>query len=440
MFVTRDDLEPRALENLRRHRARNNRILASMVVVFTVVLAAFAHFLYDRTTALLVSACVAFATMSAYNIYRIDQEPGAARLAAVFAAAFAFYAGVSLLAGRRSAESQAGAPGREACLARAQEEILRQYAPRLSGRVALVDPAHHSNAGDSLIAYGEIALLNRLGLPFEECRFERGGQAAAHVPRCDWARFDVALLQGGGNWGDLYPEVQQPRLAEMGRMPRVVGAPQSLHYESAENKRRDAAALAAAACPKALGWRQRDSLAEARRLYPGSEHFLSPDLAFMAGPIRNTRDFTREDRPTVDVLFLLRRDRESRLGDRAGLEAAMRGRSFAVADWGDEDGYYRENPGAADVLQRFEHGGLFDYEARFRRVVAMLATGRVLVTDRLHGSILAYLMGIPHVLLDNSYGKVRKTRDVALQGPCRDPAGARADSLAAAAAKSLALL
>jgi pyruvyl transferase EpsO len=29
----------------------------------------------------------------------------------------------------------------------------------------------------------------------------------------------------------------------------------------------------------------------------------------------------------------------------------------------------------------------------------------VVVTDRLHGHILSVLLGIPHVLMDNSYGK-----------------------------------
>jgi len=38
----------------------------------------------------------------------------------------------------------------------------------------------------------------------------------------------------------------------------------------------------------------------------------------------------------------------------------------------------------------------------------VLSQGRLVITDRLHGHILSLLMGIPHVLLDNSYGKVRR--------------------------------
>jgi exopolysaccharide biosynthesis protein PssK len=38
----------------------------------------------------------------------------------------------------------------------------------------------------------------------------------------------------------------------------------------------------------------------------------------------------------------------------------------------------------------------------------MISSGEVLVTDRLHGHIVAMLMGVPHVLVDNSYGKLRR--------------------------------
>jgi pyruvyl transferase EpsO len=44
-----------------------------------------------------------------------------------------------------------------------------------------------------------------------------------------------------------------------------------------------------------------------------------------------------------------------------------------------------------------------------RRGCALLARGRVVVTDRLHGHILSMLQDIPHVVVDNSYGKLRST-------------------------------
>ena len=52
----------------------------------------------------------------------------------------------------------------------------------------------------------------------------------------------------------------------------------------------------------------------------------------------------------------------------------------------------------------------------------MFAGGKVLVTDRLHASILAFLMHKPHVYVDQMYDKIRKTREVAFDSSdkCRN--------------------
>ena len=57
--------------------------------------------------------------------------------------------------------------------------------------------------------------------------------------------------------------------------------------------------------------------------------------------------------------------------------------------------------------------GKFDYQKMFKSSMAMLTGGKVLITDRLHSSILAFLMHKPHIYLDQMYGKIRKTREVA---------------------------
>ncbi|MEG8022012.1 polysaccharide pyruvyl transferase family protein [Sphingomonas aerolata] len=44
--------------------------------------------------------------------------------------------------------------------------------------------------------------------------------------------------------------------------------------------------------------------------------------------------------------------------------------------------------------------------ARVARGLTLLSRGRQIVTDRLHAHILALLLGIPHVALDNEYGKL----------------------------------
>jgi pyruvyl transferase EpsO len=64
-------------------------------------------------------------------------------------------------------------------------------------------------------------------------------------------------------------------------------------------------------------------------------------------------------------------------------------------------------------------------EQRLMRGCQLLSRGREVVTDRLHAHILCLLMGIPHVLVDNNYGKLRSffeawTKDAPGVRFCRD--------------------
>ena len=51
----------------------------------------------------------------------------------------------------------------------------------------------------------------------------------------------------------------------------------------------------------------------------------------------------------------------------------------------------------------------------FKSTIAMYASGKVLITDRLHASIFAFLMHKPHVYIDQMYGKIRRTRKAAFE-------------------------
>ena len=66
--------------------------------------------------------------------------------------------------------------------------------------------------------------------------------------------------------------------------------------------------------------------------------------------------------------------------------------------------------------------GKFDYQKVFKRSIAMFTSGKVLITDRLHASILAFLLHKPHIYLEQMYGKISKTREVAFQASekCRN--------------------
>ena len=49
----------------------------------------------------------------------------------------------------------------------------------------------------------------------------------------------------------------------------------------------------------------------------------------------------------------------------------------------------------------------------FKSTIALYTGGKLLITDRLHASIMAFLLHKPHVFVDQMYGKIQKTREVA---------------------------
>ena len=90
--------------------------------------------------------------------------------------------------------------------------------------------------------------------------------------------------------------------------------------------------------------------------------------------------------------------------------------SFDLVDWWDTGKYLDtalKDPAGPHFEYKVINEGKFDYMEMFRRSIAMFSSSRVVITDRLHASILAFLLHKPHVYLDQSYGKIRLTREVA---------------------------
>jgi pyruvyl transferase EpsO len=303
-------------------------------------------------------------------------------------------------------------------------------------RVALVNFPNHRNAGDPALWLGARAALDRIG--------------ARVTYRASWAAYDATalrralgsgtvLIQGGGNFGDLYPGRQQATreriLTELADL-RTVQLPQSIHFDDAANLDRVRRACETHDDLTLL-------LRDRRSLQLAQTHFavpsrLCPDLSMALGPL------ALPAKPSVDVMWLQRDDSERR-EDTPG--PAPAGISLRVADWlGDlpdelSPGWVDRLAGSVNerMLRWHQTGSAtsrrawaldaatYDRVARrwVNRGLRLLADGRVVVTDRLHGHLLSLLMGIPHVVLDNRIGKTSAyvdtwTADASLTHPVDD--------------------
>lgn len=270
----------------------------------------------------------------------------------------------------------------------------------------LLDFPSHGNIGDSAIWQGEAELLRRVH-----------GKAPRHVSHVRYAIEEVGrsqpetaliYLHGGGNFGDIWPTYQRYREAILQRYPhhRIVQLPQSLHY-------RDQAGIEvtkrAIAGHRDFHLMVRDHKSfDLARCHFDCEVSLVPDSAFGI----DMSNFAFNPAPK-GIGCIFRADQERRPDAASG--AALFG-AAGSEDW-HHHSQIRKNLEkaalAAFMLTPWPlTGGLrrqaFDAMARARVAMGLAQIDRheVLVTDRLHGHIMATLLGKPHVVIDNFYGKI----------------------------------
>ncbi len=287
-----------------------------------------------------------------------------------------------------------------------QDRIDSVLEPLLRGhsRCALVEFPNYPNVGDNAIWLGEVSYLRSKGIRIAY-RADTRWYSRNHL--AEKLGSGVILLQGGGNFGDLYAESQRLREEIIATFPnnRIILLPQTMYFRDRANLEK-ARAIFDSHPDLNILVRERRSLDLVRNEFR-TRSLLCPDMAFLLGALPYRRA------PDIDVLWLWRNDQES-----AGW--APVGQHVVRADWveGSATVPHHKFELLDRLLSRYPRhlrfliGALpWFYNALARRRLAygcrMLTRARTVITDRLHGHILSLLLGIPHVLLDNNYGKVR---------------------------------
>ena len=210
------------------------------------------------------------------------------------------------------------------------------------------------------------------------------------------------VLQGGGNLGDLWPGAQQLREAIIDRYPhaKIVILPQS-----AEFAREDAFLRACRTMSrhKALKLYCRD-VHTLDLFKPFLDASLAPDMAHQLWG--DSRFVSPSIRPEP-LLVQLRTDKESRVpSDRTNSfdwpELTTRAERTFV--WASNAGKRITLPSRLHHLN--ESLWFAARDAWIGRATAKVASAQQFETDRLHGVILAALVGTPVRFRDNSYGKL----------------------------------
>lgn len=288
-----------------------------------------------------------------------------------------------------------------------QQDNLRALYSRHVSRgdsYALVDFPDHANVGDSAIWLGEIAILKSItgSMPKYVCT-TKDFDADELDNKCPDG---VIFIHGGGNLGDIWPDHQMFRELIISRFPsrEIVQLPQSIKFRD-EAKIKQFGQVIQSHPNFTLYVRDEPSLQLAKAEF-SCPAYLMPDSAFGMGP-------QQRQQSRCSVFMLLRTDSEKVGYDRAPLDAIN---DAEIDDWLKDNRsllwtarLHRQLTKLVPALNKDVNRVMWlNWLAnnRVQRGMEQLSRGQAVITDRLHGHILCILLDIPHVALDNDYGKV----------------------------------
>eukprot|EP00835_Amoeboradix_gromovi_P001739 NODE_86_length_22163_cov_0.379442.p2 type:complete len:623 gc:universal NODE_86_length_22163_cov_0.379442:2290-4158(+) len=287
-------------------------------------------------------------------------------------------------------------------------DALKEILPKHDSAV-LIDVANHDNLGDVFIWLGEEIALSRIGVQINYHCLSHTNQCTSVIPtlKAKVNEKTAILLQGGGNFGDLYRFETKLRNIYVKEFPNnvMVFFPQSIYYKNKTLMKTDSD-LYSKHDKLHLMVRSEQSKNILDTHFIESKRYLVPDSAFMIGSIEPNCE------PHLDLVILKRTDQESILPPKFVKyihdRMAEKGYTYKIFDWFDYPkeernyGYYNGKPTDPMRLPRWA----LDVGNR------MLCQGRVVLTDRLHATILSLLMDKPVVALENNYKKIREVTHV----------------------------
>jgi len=286
--------------------------------------------------------------------------------------------------------------------------------------VAILDAPNQTNVGDSLIWAGEIAYLRRMGLRLRYVSDIKNYDPLAlrrAMPS------GVVLLHGGGNFGDLWLGHQEHRERIAQDLPdyRLVQLSQSIFFASPERAQK-ANQIIGNHPDFHLLLRDSLSIERATKLLPDLNPVYCYDMALGYEPPAVKRATTEGS-----LLIIARNDKEGVSGLHNVGSNWVKGISAEITDWHSEGvlAFRWQVSRRAMKLQHFlvrlrrrlKWTPTFPQWAVQRLIASlneinitgalrMYSSARFVVVDRLHAHVLAILLGIDHVALDNNYQKI----------------------------------
>lgn len=285
------------------------------------------------------------------------------------------------------------------------KEITSLLFPLINNDYVLYDLPYHNNIGDLLIWKGELSFLKHLPYRMLCCNSIQTYREARLNPET------IILLHGGGNFGDVWRDMQDFRLAVIKRYPenRIIIFPQTVFYENKALMQEDARIMAQ---HKDLTICARDRISyNILKEHFDNQILLVPDMAFCI-PLTELDQYAKK--PLDKTLFLKRSDKELK-----NANYFFQSRyPLTTSDWPSMEQSDIVQLGMSVFLRcsklslsflpsLTDKYACFYREKLIKQGVQFVSQYKEIYTTRLHVAILSTLLGKPFHFFDNSYGKNR---------------------------------
>ena len=290
--------------------------------------------------------------------------------------------------------------------------IEKQLTPLITNDYVLWELPYYENIGDLLIWKGELSLLKQL--PYKKLN----SCSLFTYKYKEFSSKTIILLNGGGNFGDIWRVNQDFRLRIVREYPNnpIIIFPQTVWYNNLDTMKRDAEIMSRHK-NLTICARDKKSYELLKTHFSANKILLVPDMAFCLLPEWIHRF---QSKCNHKVLFLKRKDKEL---NKSYSSLPLEKDEVNISDWPTFEKKH--------IVQKLGNGLLFlsyyfpkifskvsDGYFRFILMPYFIKLGlrfvssyKYVYTTRLHVAISCVLLGKPFTLLDNSYGKNRSFYD-----------------------------
>lgn len=259
-------------------------------------------------------------------------------------------------------------------------------------RIFVFLAADYGNLGDVAITYAQEKLLKEKYPDYEIVDVPISKTLSLIRPiKKTISPNDIITITGGGNMGEMYGDIELLRLMVIRMFPnnKIIVFPQTTDYigennylfrlaHKTYNSHKDLTLLA----------REEVTYAKIAQCFPKAEVHLVPDVVM-------TLD-KWENKERNGILFCLRNDKEKGKS-RTMVETIIAGADKYSITTNDYDTHIDKNHMPLDVR-----------EEELQQIWSKFSSSQLIVTDRLHGMIFAYITGTPAIVFPNSNFKIEK--------------------------------